>query len=381
MNLDDIRKEIDITDSRLLELFTHRMELCRNVAQYKKENGMPVFQGSREKQVLDKIAAQSPKELEAATRLLFSQIMEISKCLQQEQLTEYKETSFSQLKKDPVVACPGIRGSYSEEACIKAFGENSHIDYYDTFDKVFESVNSGNADYGVLPIENSTAGSVEGTYKLLERYEMYLCGRLSIPVNHVLAAKSKNITIEKVISHEQALHQCSDFLKEKGYRQRTAENTSIAAKTVADSSENIACICSAHCARLYGLEILAENIVDIGENFTRFVVISKEMQAEEGADIISLCLSLPHVSGSLYKLLTKFYFSGLNLTRIESRPMPPHIKKKSGSDCFEVIFYLDFEGSLSNPSVSKLLQNLKADCGYYRLLGNYRDIGEIKENK
>ena len=383
MNLDEIRKEIDITDSKLLELFTRRMELCRNVAQYKKENGMPVFQGSREKQVLDKIAAQSPKDLEGASRLLFSQIMEISKCLQQEQLTEYKETVFSQLKKDPgdlIIACPGIRGSYSEEACIKAFGENSHIDYYDTFDKVFEAVNGGKADYGVLPIENSTAGSVEGTYKLLERYEMYLCGRLSIPVNHVLAAKSKNTPIEKVISHEQALHQCSDFLKEKGYKQRAAENTSIAAKTVADSSENIACLCSAHCAKLYGLEIVAENIVDIGENFTRFVVISKEMQVEEGADIISVCLSLPHVSGSLYKLLTKFYFTGLNLTKIESRPMPPHIKKKSGSDCFEVIFYLDFEGSLSNPSVSKLLQNLKADCGYFRLLGNYKDIG-VRENK
>ncbi|MDE6725749.1 MAG: chorismate mutase, partial [Ruminiclostridium sp.] len=212
MNLDEIRKEIDITDSKLLELFARRMELCRNVAQYKKENGMPVFQGSREKQVLDKISAQSPNELEGASRLLFSQIMEISKCLQQEQLTEYKETEFSQLKKDPkntTVACPGIRGSYSEEACIKAFGENSHIDYYDTFDKVFEAVNSGKADYGVLPIENSTAGSVEGTYKLLERYEMHLCGRLSIPVNHVLAAKSKDIPIEKVISHEQALHQCS----------------------------------------------------------------------------------------------------------------------------------------------------------------------------
>lgn len=373
MNLDEIRKEIDTADSKLLELFTQRMELCRQVAEYKKENGLPVFQGSREKQVLDKIAAQSPAELEAASRLLFSQIMDISKCLQQEQLTEYKETILSGFKKNPSVACPGIRGSYSEEACIKAFGDSSEIDYYDTFEQVFEAVNSGKADYGVLPIENSTAGSVESTYKLLEHYEMYLCGRLSIPVNHVLAAKSKEVRIEKVISHEQALHQCSDFLKEKGYIQKAAENTSIAAKIVSESGIGIACICSAHCAGLYGLEILAENIADIGENYTRFVIISKELQVEEGADIISVCLSLPHVSGSLYRLLTRFYFSGLNLTRIESRPMPPHIKKKSGSDCFEVIFYLDFEGSLSNPSVSKLLQNLKADCGYYRLLGNYRE--------
>lgn len=374
MNLDQIRKEIDNTDSKLLELFARRMELCRQVAEYKKEKGMPVFQGSREQEVLNKIAAQSPPRLEEATRLLFSQIMEISKCLQREQLTEYKKIALSKFKKEPVVACPGIRGSYSEEACIKAFGDNSKIDYYDTFEQVFEAVNSGMAAYGVLPIENSTAGSVEGTYKLLEQYEMYICGRLSIPVNHVLAAKFKDRAIEKVISHEQALHQCSDFLKEKGYKQKAAENTSIAAKTVSESDQSIACICSAHCARLYGLEIVAENIVDIGENFTRFVIISKELQVEEGSDIISICLSLPHVSGSLYKLLTGFYFSGLNLTKIESRPMPPRIKKKSGSDCFEVIFYLDFEGSLSNPSVNKLLQNLKESCGYYRLLGNYKEI-------
>ncbi len=374
MNLDDIRKQIDSTDSRLLKLFSERMELCRQVAEYKKEKGMPVFQSGREKEVLNKITAESPPQLEAAGRLLFSQIMEISKCLQQEQLTDYKETASSDIKKAPAVACPGIRGSYSEEACIKAFGDNAGIDYYDTFERVFGAVSGGRADYGVLPIENSTAGSVEDTYKLLEQYEMYICGRLSIPVNHILAAKSKNANIEKVISHEQALRQCSDFLSKRGYKQKAVENTSIAAKTVSESGENIACVCSAHCAKLYGLEVIAENIVDIGENFTRFVIISKELQIEEGSDIISICLSLPHISGSLYKLLTRFYFSGLNLTRIESRHMPAHIKKKSGSDSFEVIFYLDFEGSISNPSVNKLLQNLEADCGYYRLLGNYKEI-------
>ncbi|HBH96157.1 MAG TPA: hypothetical protein DDX91_10425 [Ruminococcaceae bacterium] len=374
MNLDDIRKQIDSADSRLLELFSERMELCRQVAEYKKEKGMPVFQSGREKEVLNKIASKAPAELEAASRLLFSQIMEISKCLQREQLTEYKETVLSEFKKDPSVACPGIKGSYSEEACIKAFGDNARIDYYDSFKQVFDAVSGGRADYGVVPIENSTAGSVESTYKLLEQHEMYICGRLSIPVNHILAVRDKSKAIEKVISHEQALRQCSGFLDKRGYKQRAAENTSIAAKTVSESGESIACICSAHCAKLYGLEIAAENIADIGENFTRFVIISKELQAEKDADIISVCLSLPHISGSLYKLLTRFYFSGLNLTRIESRHMPPHIKKKSGSDSFEVIFYLDFEGSISNPSVNKLLQNLKADCGYYRLLGNYKEI-------
>lgn len=379
MELEELRKGIDKIDGKLLELFSERMDLCGKVADYKRENGLPVFQGGREKEVLDKIARKSPENLETASRLLFSQIMEISKCLQQEKITQYKKiaaSDFNKASKAFKIACPGIKGSYSEEACIKAFGEKGIIEYFDTFEQVFDAVNSGKADYGILPIENSTAGGVEGTYNLLEQYDMFICGRLSIAVNHVLAAKSKQSEIKKVISHEQALHQCSAYLKKKGYGLKKAENTSLAAREVAQSGEtDIACICSAHCAGLYGLEILAENIVDAGDNFTRFIIISKELQIQENADIVSLCLSLPHVSGSLYKLLTRFYFSGLNLTKIESRPMPPHIKKKSGSDCFEVIFYLDFEGSLLNPSVGKLLQNLEIDCGYYRLLGNYREIG------
>lgn len=374
MELDEIRKNIDSVDSELLELFTRRMELCEQVAEYKAQNGMEIFQGGREQQVLDKIAEKSPEKLKAASRLLFSQIMEISKCLQQDRLTEHLGVETRGFAENPTVACPGIRGSYSEEACIKAFGREARINYYDTFEQVFEAVNSGEARYGVVPIENSTAGSVDDTYSLLEHYDMYICGRLFITVNHVLAAKSEG-RIAKIISHPQALHQCSEFIEEGGYKTAKVSNTSIAARTVSESEEDgTACICSAHCAELYGLRVLKENIADSNENFTRFIIISKEMEIDREADIISVCLSLPHISGSLYKLLTRFYFTGLNLTKIESRHMPPHIKRKSGSEGFEVIFYLDFEGSVLNASVGKLLKNLEKDCGYYRFLGNYREI-------
>lgn len=374
MELDEIRKNIDMIDGEILELFARRMKLCEEVAEYKAQNGMEIFQGGREQQVLDRIAERSPEKLESASRLLFSQIMEISKCLQKDRLTEPLQVKTRSLAENPSVACPGIRGSYSEEACLKAFGRDARIDYYDTFEQVFEAVNSGKARYGVVPIENSTAGSVEDTYSLLEHYDMFICGRLHISVNHVLASKGDE-KITKIISHSQALRQCSEFIGKGGFVTAQVTNTSIAARTVSESSqEGLGCICSSHCAKLYGLRVLKEGIADSNENFTRFIVISKELEIVENADIISVCLSLPHISGSLYKLLTGFYFTGLNLTKIESRHMPPHIKRKSGADSFEVIFYLDFEGSVLNPSVGKLLKNLERDCGYYRFLGNYREI-------
>lgn len=374
MELDEIRKNIDCVDSELLELFTRRMELCEQVARYKAKNGMEIFQSGRERQVLDKIAEMSPERLEAASRLLFSQIMEISKCLQQDRLTEASQVEIRSLAKNPTVACPGICGSYSEEACIKAFGREAKINYYDTFEQVFEAVNSGEARYGVVPIENSTAGSVDDTYSLLEHCDMFICGRLFISVNHVLASKGEG-RITRIISHPQALHQCSEFIEKTGCKTVQVSNTSIAARTVSESEETgAACICSAHCAELYGLRVLNENIADSNENFTRFIIISKEMEIVENSDVISVCFSLPHTSGSLYKLLTRFYFTGLNLTKIKSRHMPPHIKRKSGAEGFEVIFYLDFEGSVLNPSVGKLLKNLEKDCGYYRFLGNYKEI-------
>lgn len=382
MNLDEIRKSIDETDSKLLELFSERMSLCSQVAEYKAKNNMPVFQGGREKQVLKNIEAKTEPHLRSASRLLFSQIMEISKCLQTEQLTEplEYETEYSTIPTNQKIACPGIKGSYTEEACLRVFGKAAEIEYYDTFEQVFNAVSEGRAKYGIVPIENSTAGSVDGTYEQLSRHDMYINKRLSIPVDHVLAAKTKSCAIEKVVSHEQALHQCQGCLKELGCKTETAANTSIAARSVALSSdENAACICSEHCAGLYGLEILKRDIADSRENFTRFIVISKKLRIEENADIISVCLSLPHVTGSLYRLLTKFNYCGLNLTKIESRPMPPHIKKlaensEKEKENFEVIFYLDFEGSLLDPSVSKLLNSLEKECVYYRFLGNYRDM-------
>ena len=375
MELDKIRENIDKIDSEILTLFEQRMKLCEDVADYKAKNGLPVFQGGREKQVLDRIAQKSPENLEAATRLLFSQIMEISKCLQQEKLTKAQTAATSKFKSSPKIACPGIKGSYTEEACLKIFGGSGSIDYFDSFAEVFDAVEENRADYGILPIENSTAGDVSETYELLEKQKIYICGRITIPIKHVLAANEDAGEITSVISHRQALHQCAGFIKSKGYANKAALNTSIAARTVSESDEKgMACICSAHCAKLYGLKVLAENIADSSGNCTRFIVIVKEPQTDLDSDTTSICLSVPNTEGSLYKMLTKFFYNGLNLSKIESRPMPPHIKEKSGITGFEFIFYLDFEGSILDPAVSKLLTNLEKECGYFRFLGSYRNF-------
>lgn len=378
MDLEQIRKEIDDVDDRLLELFQKRMSLSDKVAEYKLENNMPVFQGAREQQILDRLSGRAENGLENSVRMLFTEIMDVSKCRQNDRLTPYLEQTFSPTVKNPVAACPGIRGSYCEEACLKAFGgELKEIRFYDTFDRVFEAIENGEADYGVVALENSTAGDVSATYDLMGKYNLYIAKRVRIPINHVLAAK-KSVPlglIKTVISHEQALHQCSRFIAENNLVRKHSANTSIAAKTVGENDDDaVACICSAACAKLYGLEIIAEGIADNNENYTRFICISKNMEISEGANVISVSLSLAHTPGSLFRLLTRFAYCGLNLTKIESKPLPPDIAGKIREEEFDVVFYFDFDGSVKDEKVAKMLVNIEKDSRYYKFLGNYGDI-------
>ena len=378
MDLLSIREEIDKINNDIIDLYIKRMRLAEGVADYKLRHSLPVFQSSREDEILNRVEKNSPPDLAQGARLLFTEILDISKCHQQNRLTKLVPLEISATRENPIVGCPGISGSYSEEACHKAFGgRQREIRFFKTFDEVFEAVDSGSVDYGVVPLENSTAGGVGTTYDLMGKHDFHICRRLSIPINHVLAAKSDTAftDVKTVISHEHALNQCSQFLKAGGaFKALPAANTSIAAKTVADSGErNIACICSAACAKLYGLSVLKENISNCPDNFTRFIVISKALEVSENADIVTLSLSLPHSAGALYRMLTRFAFSGLNLTKIESKPVPLSAGKDSG-DSFGVIFYLDFNGSIKSDVVAKLLQNLKNESEYYKLLGNYEDM-------
>ncbi len=373
MDLSQIRQEIDSTDNQILELFLKRMKLCVSVAEYKKANNLPVFQGKREDEILDRVGSMSPDNLSCGSRLLFTNIMDISKCLQQQALVEAEQPEYFPPKSGRVtVACPGTAGSNTEQACDRLFPDKN-MKFYPDFSDVFDAVENGEADYGVLPIENSTAGEVSQTYRLLARYNFYICGSTQIKINHCLAAK-KGAQVKSIYSHEQALMQCSQFLKKHGAKTVPYQNTALAAKMVADSDDmTVGAICSEQCAKMYGLDILSTGIADNPDNTTRFICVSKRLEISDDADIISISLSLPHISGSLYRMLTRFAFYGLNLTRIESAPVPES-SLDIKTEAFDVIFYLDFEGSIRSPEVARLMTSLKREMKYFKFLGNYSHL-------
>ncbi|MCM1132376.1 MAG: chorismate mutase [Ruminococcus flavefaciens] len=371
MDLNQLRSNIDDIDKEILALFMKRMELCKGVADYKKANNLPVFQGGREQQVIDRIKAlTNDKELESGTAALFTTIMDISKILQNRKLlsdessTEYTAPDFANAKK---VGCQGTSGANSETATHLIFGDKE-ITFYKTFEDVFRAVQSGEIDYGVLPVHNSTAGSVNSTYDLMAKYSVYTVKEVCVEINHCLAVKNDISVddIDVVYSHPQAISQCCDFLT--SHRLKTCEygNTATAAEMVAESSENIGAICSVECAEKLGLHIIAKNISDCSVNRTRFICISRDMQVEPDADSISVMIKIPDTEGSLYRLLTKFYVNGMNLQKIESRPL------KDGS--FNVMFYLDFDGRIDNPAVKALMNDLAENVEYFRFLGTFKNI-------
>ena len=370
MNLDELRIEIDKLDKTILSSFEKRMDLCHQVADYKKANGLPVFQADREKAIIEKVRANSPEGLEDASAVLFTEIMDISKSLQQSDIYRSTETAAPSpftVSSDQLIGCQGTVGSNSEAAARKLFKDNK-ITFYDDFEQVFKAVCNGEITYGILPIHNSTAGSVTQTYDLMRKYDVFITKLIRTEIHHCLAAKPGNTidNIQNVYSHPQALSQCSAFLHENILRPIEALNTATAAKFVSTTDEKCGAICSESAAELYGLEILQKNISNVVPNYTQFICISRQFLVSDDADTISVNLKLPHSAGSLYRLLSKFFISSMNLTKIESRPL------LDGS--FDVMFYLDFTGSISDIKVRTLLSELACELEYFKFMGNYSEI-------
>lgn len=371
MDLQQLRNGIDDIDKEILDLFMKRMELCKGVADYKKEHGLPVFQGGREQQVIDRIKALTgDPSLEAGTAALFTTIMDISKILQNRKILSSAENAvcdapdFDSAQR---IGCQGTSGANSETAARLIFGSKKPI-FYKTFEDVFAAVQSGELDYGVLPVHNSTAGSVSSTYDLMAKYSVYTVKEVCVEINHCLAAR-KNIEPEEislVYSHPQAIAQCCDYLTAHGIKSAEYGNTATAAAMVAESDDDtIAAICSVDCAEQLGLHIVAKNISDCTINRTRFICISRNMQIDPESDAISVMLKIPDTEGSLYRLLTKFYVNGMNLIKIESRPL------KDGS--FNVMFYLDFSGRIDDPNVKAVMNDLAENVEYFRFLGTFKN--------
>ncbi|MDE5834828.1 MAG: chorismate mutase [Ruminococcus sp.] len=370
MDLQELRNEIDVTDKEILSLFIKRMELCKGVADYKKRHNMPIFQGGREQQVIDRIKAlTNDPTLENGTSTLFTTIMDISKLLQNRKLlSDNQEYNFITPDFENVqkIGCQGTSGANSETASRMIFGDKQPT-FYKSFEDVFRAVQSGEVDYGVIPLKNSTAGMIDSAYDLMAKYSVYIVKQVCVEINHCLCAKKGTSIndIECVYSHPQALAQCSVFLAEHNFNTSPYSNTATSAEMVLNSDENIASICSVDCAERLGLEILAENIADCSVNRTQFVCIAKDLQVAEDADTISIMIQIPHTEGSLYRLLTKFYVNGMNIIRIENRPI------RDGS--FDVMFYLDFTGKLQDPEVRALINDLSENMEYFRCLGTFRN--------
>lgn len=370
MDLTELRSEINDIDEQIRELFIKRMGVCYQVAEYKIENNLPVFHADREKQIIDRVRAAVPEDMADPAEVLFTNMMDISKCKQFQKFF----ADASEMPSVPLdltgshrVAVPGTVGSYSHVAATK-FLPGSTPDFYESFGEVFAAVESGSAEFGVVPIVNSTAGTVSQTYELMRMHDFKICACTKVAANHCLVVKpGTNVSeIKRVYSHEQALMQCSRYLAEHGYSAHTYENTALAAAYVKESREPLAAICSEVCAKHFGMEIVEHNIADAECNYTKFILIAKQMMLADDADIISVSLTTPHQTSALYRLLTKFSVSGLNLTKLESRPI-------ANTD-FDVLFYLDFEGSIKSPDVVKLIRELETELSYFKFLGNYKEI-------
>ena len=376
MDLKNIRQNIDRIDKQLLLLFKERMNYSIQVATYKKEHHLPIFNSEREKEILDKVETDGG-EFGYQARVLFADIMELSKGIQydiigaenplRKILANAQDTVIK--GKNLKIALQGIEGANSHEATNRLFPECQPI-LYKSFEKVFKAVENGEADYGVLPVENSSAGSVSAVYDLILKYRFYIVEALNLPIDHCLCGlrQSEPEDIEQVWSHPQALSQCSDFISEHNLKTVNCTNTAVAAKNIAQEKRlNCAAICTEKACKEYGLKILAKSCQNYKNNSTRFIVISKQLIIPQNSDKISLCFSLPHSKGALYTVLGRFNANGLNITKLESRP-------RDNGTPFEYLFYLDFDGNTGSKNVMNMLCALSEELPEFSFLGNYREL-------
>ena len=378
MDINELRVEIDKVDKGLLELFTKRMEISADIAEYKSKNGMPIYDPARERQKLYDIAEKSSEDMRIYTSALYSLLFDLSRSYQGKiiepeaeitaKLVSAIESSAKMMPQQAVIACQGVEGAYSQQACEKLFTTPS-IMYCSTFDAVFAAIDSGLCQYGILPLENSTAGSINRVYDLMMDYNFSIVRSTRLKIDHNLLAKKGTAMadIKEIYSHEQAISQCAEYLKTLNVKVTPCENTAVAAKLVAESDRNdVAALSSAACAELYGLARLSQSVQDKGNNYTRFICISKKLEIYPGADKTSIMLSVPHRPGSLYKILSHFYTLGINLIKLESRPIPDRD--------FEFMFYFDIETSVYSPALVQIISELSRTCDEFRYLGSYAEI-------
>lgn len=378
MDLSYYREQIDQIDDELIQLFARRMETAAQIAQWKRQAGKPVMDAGRERAKLLDVMEKCPEEFKDYAVSLYSLLFELSRSYQHrildsssaltEQITAAVENTDPLFPKTATVACQGVEGAYSQLACEKLF-RLPDIFYFNSFDAVFSAIEKGLCRYGIIPLENSTAGSVNKVYDLMMRHNFRIVRSVRLKVDHNLLVKpgTRMEDIREIYSHEQAINQCARYLQKfSGVKIIPCENTAMAAKYVSEAGSGAAALSSRSCAKLYGLACLEESVQDQGNNYTRFICISKNLEIYPGADRTSLMLVLPHTPGSLYKVLSRFYALGINLNKLESRPLPERD--------FEFMFYFDLDTPVYSPQFIQLMGELQNICEEFNYLGSYSEV-------
>ena len=379
LNLQEIRGKLDTIDNQMIGLFCQRMNLVKDGGAYKQENNLPILDTGRERDIINRVSLMAGEDLEHYSKLMYQTLFSVSRAYQSERLRA--ESTLMQAleaaaahaqKKMPqrvMVACQGTEGAYSQKVTERMF-DFPTILYMNTFNDVFNAVERGMCPFGVLPIENSTAGSVTQVYDLMEKHHFHIVRAVRLRIDHQLLALPgvKMEDIREVVSHDQALRQCGQFLAAHPEIKATPmENTALAAAYAAEAGRrDLAVIASRESGALYGLEVLSDAVSDTGSNSTRFICIAKDLQVYQGANKISLMLSAAHRPGSLYRLLSHISVMGVNLTKLESRPIP-------GKD-FEFRFFFDIEASIQDAAIRALLEQLRQDSEQFVFLGNYEEM-------
>ncbi len=378
-NIQDLRGRINSIDDEIATLYVQRMEIARQIGEYKVENKLTVGDANREREIINRVTKTMPNELKLYGKQVFESLFNTSKAYQtrfvsvdSKIISELKEAISAGVEDFPTsasVACQGVAGAYSQIAADRMF-PIADILYFKDWDAVFKAVEKGLCEYGVLPIENSNAGSVNGVYDLMRKHNFYVVRSIKLRIQHYLLAKSGTEIndIKEIYTHEQAVAQCSEFLKTlSGVKITVCENTAKAAELVADSERaDVACISSHDCAGIYGLGIVEPSIQNNDNNYTRFIAIAKRLTVYKNASKISIMANLPHEAGSLNRVLNRFASLGLNLTKLESRPM--------SNTSFEFAFYFDVIADVTDVEVQNLLAELDNTSDKFVFLGAYEEI-------
>jgi chorismate mutase/prephenate dehydratase len=371
----ELRAEIDKIDNQIVELYEERMAVAEEVALYKIANDRPVFDREREHSKLATLSAKAHSDFNAyGIRELFDQIMAMSRKKQYQLLTENgkKEaidfTAVDELDfENARIVFQGVEGAYSEQAMKEFFGRHCDNFHVDTWKDAMEAIRNGEADYAVLPIENSSAGIVSENYDLLVEYDNYIVGEQIIPIEHALLGLpgASLSDVRTVYSHPQALMQCAGYLEEhRDWEKISLKNTAMAARKVKEDGDPAqAAIAGKTNADIYGLQVLDSAIQDNKNNSTRFIIVTGRKIYRKKAEKMSICFEIPHESGSLYRMLSHFIYNSLNMTNIQSRPI--------GGKNWEYRFFVDFEGTFEDTAVQNAMRGLKEETTYLKILGTY----------